>query len=74
MIVRAINALHCKQSVYNLRQITEIAEENHDPLTRKWLADKVYARHIFADFTTEAQAKAVNHALTKLGDNRRVKV
>ena len=64
------NALHCKQSTYNLRQITVLAKKVHDPFTRKYLGDEIIARHILTGHPD--QSKAVNHALIKLGDDRRV--
>ena len=65
-----INALHCHQSTYNLRNITVLAKKVHDPLTRKYLADKIISRHVLLGHPD--QAGAVNHALIKLGDERRV--
>lgn len=67
------NGLHCKQSTYNLGQITRLAGKVHGEETRKWLADKIIARAIFSD-TTPIQAESVNRALKALNDERRVRV
>jgi hypothetical protein len=70
-----VNALHCHQSTYNLRQITVLAGKIHDPLTREWLADKIVARHNADEFfngVSDSQVKSVNHALKVLNDTRRV--
>jgi hypothetical protein len=64
------NSLHCAQSTYNLRQISRLAMKVHDSTTRKYLADKIIARHTFCGVS--GQVKAVNHALRVLGDSRRV--
>lgn len=66
-----INALHCHQSTYQLRQITTLAKKVHDPFTRKYLSDKIIADHTFGNPTPEV-SRACNHALIKLGDERRV--
>ena len=68
------NGLHCKQSTYNLREITRLAGKVHGEETRKWLADKIIARAIFSDNPTKIMAHQVNKALETLGDERRVKV
>lgn len=65
------NSLHCPQSTYNLRNITKLAGKVHDSVSRKFLADKIIARHTFSDSTPE-QTKSVNHALKALNDRRRV--
>jgi len=75
-MIREINALHCPQTTYNLRQISILAKKIHDPITREWLADKIIDRHNAARFShsvSDSQVKSVNYALGKLGDGRRVK-
>lgn len=67
-----INALHCHQSTYNMRQISLQAKKIHDPLTRQWLGDKIFAEHKFGNPTPEI-TRACNHALKVLNDSRRVK-
>jgi hypothetical protein len=70
-------ALHQSQKTYDLGDITRTASKiakGNDSFHRKWFADKLVAKYIFADNPTKIMAHQVNKALETLGDERRVKV